>query len=195
VIRSTISLLTLLVLGGWVGSALATPVVTTQACVNDTSFQCVSGISDLVVETDTFDVSFVQGSYNSIFSSVSPYYLGDDIGASRAGSAIASIFNSNSPTMLWNAGQAVYSLAIPYSFDATSDTFSMNFTASIDSGAMYLSQNTGGGIDANADTSAGLYEGFAVFKLQTRSGVPAPATFGLFFLALVSLGWTRRAES
>jgi hypothetical protein len=58
--------------------AQAIPIVTTADCVNNLSLTCATGIDDLDVGLNTFDVTFISGSYTDIYSTfdIRPMVLG-----------------------------------------------------------------------------------------------------------------------
>jgi hypothetical protein len=52
-----------------------------------------TGIDGLVVDGTTYDVTFVNGSYNVVYTSSAPTFLGNDAGAADAAGAISSALN------------------------------------------------------------------------------------------------------
>jgi hypothetical protein len=55
------------------------------------------GIEDLIVGSTEYDVSFISGSFNSVFGGSTPTFWGDMTGANDAANAIRDALNAESP--------------------------------------------------------------------------------------------------
>jgi hypothetical protein len=86
--KTITKVLAVLAFAGWVSTSHAIPIVTTAACVNDGGSLCATGITNLVIGGDLLDVSFSQLSYDDLFASSDPYFLGDKSGADDAREAM-----------------------------------------------------------------------------------------------------------
>jgi hypothetical protein len=74
-----------------------------------------SGISGLVVDGVTYDVTFYNSSYDSVYSSTVPTFLGNSSGAADAASALASALTSFGVTELVGIGPQYNTLLVPFS--------------------------------------------------------------------------------
>jgi hypothetical protein len=74
-----------------------------------------SGIDGLVVDGVTYDVTFYNSSYDSIYSSTVPTFLGNSGGAADAASALASVLSSFGVTELVGIGPQANALLVPFS--------------------------------------------------------------------------------
>ena len=78
-----------------------------------------SGISGLVVDGVTYDVTFYNSSYDSIYSSTVPTFLGNSGGAADAASALASALTSFGVAELVGIGPQNNALFVPFSDSRT----------------------------------------------------------------------------
>jgi hypothetical protein len=74
-----------------------------------------SGISGLVVDGVTYDVTFYNSSYDSIYSSTVPTFLGNSSGSADAASALASALTLFGVTELVGIGPQYNALLVPFS--------------------------------------------------------------------------------
>jgi hypothetical protein len=81
----------------------------------------VTGIDDLFVGNTIYDVTFVNDSYNNVYASTPPTFLGDPTDAAQATTAIATTLNSLSVALV--VGGATLIL-VPFDDNAIFNTFS-----------------------------------------------------------------------
>lgn len=72
--------------------AVAEPIVQLAQCV-DSSNQCATGITGLRVRDMVFDVDFRPGSFNSVYGTDDPFFLGNVSGARSAAEAITAVLD------------------------------------------------------------------------------------------------------
>ncbi|HEY4080546.1 MAG TPA: PEP-CTERM sorting domain-containing protein [Burkholderiaceae bacterium] len=93
---------------------LLTGVLATAAPTVTYSGGIAIGVQDLVVSGVNYDVSFVTGSYNSLFASTPPTFLGNAAGALEAGLALINLMNAQTATLLGNSGTCCGAVFVPY---------------------------------------------------------------------------------
>ena len=97
-----------LAVGLWTGTlAVAAPTVTYAGGI-------AIGVQDLVVDGINYDASFVIGSYNSLFASTPPTFLGNAAGALEAGFALIDLMNAQTAALIGTSGTCCGALFIPY---------------------------------------------------------------------------------
>jgi len=160
------------------GLAGATPVVNYDAGGH------AIGISDLTVSGNDYDVSFVFGSYDSVFGTTDPTFLGDPTGANAAADAIGAAMNAEatSPTIGKGASSGV--VWTVYSVDVPGDRYFATQVGYQPSPWRRFSDFTD---NLTADRSTEFDWAFAVF-----TPVPEPATLSLLGLALAGAAVARR---
>lgn len=153
-----------------------------------------AGIQDLVVAGTTYDVAFVFGSYNTVFASNAPTFLGNPTDANAAADALLAVLDGEPAVkigsgtgccgVLWVAFDANF-LGDPNRYLATQtgyqDTTGANW------------QRFGNFTDNKTDDRSSNNWGFAVFTVD-RNGVPEPCTLALVVAAFAGLGWARRSN-
>lgn len=157
----------------------------------------VSGITGLDVDGTLYDVTFVNDSYNNVFSSSTPTFFGDGASAQAAAIAMVNVFNSLSVTGILDLtdinGSPIY-IDIP---TAESVGFYDTWSAFLPSGATWDSGFTAGVLGGDFSQ---ISTAFATFTLASGSGnggstqVSEPATLALMSLGLFGLGFMRKRK-
>lgn len=164
--------------------ALAVPILVTSG--GDTI-----GINSLDVNGVLYNVSWQEGSYNAVFGSDTPTFLGDSTGAQDAANAIISFFNGQSVEPIDLGGGLACSsnsfdcdLVVPWAAQTTTfDAFNVDWAQS--SGPWVLQSQTW---SRNFDNDL---VAMALFDIT----VPLPTTLALFGLGLVGLGLAKRKKA
>ncbi len=144
-----------------------------------------TGINDLVVGTTTYDVTFVQGSYNSVYATTPPTFLGDFADAQTASNGIDAFLNLSGVTAL---NTFTLEFAVPFAISPSSNTFVYNKL-----GPPWTDLGSANAISSIADGSLAQ----AVFTVDLTA-TPLPAAFPLFASglgALGLLGWRRKRKA
>ena len=144
-----------------------------------------TGINDLVVGTTTYDVTFVGGSYNSVYATTPPTFLGDFADAQTASNEIDTFLNLSGVTALNFFTQE---FAVPFAISGSSNSFIYN---------THVPPWTDNG-SANATSSiADLSLDYAVFTVAPApgpiAGVGLPGL--LVFIGSGVLVWWRRKRN
>lgn len=172
-------------------AANSVPVVTTADCV-DVDLQCATGITGLEVLGEVLDVTFVAGSsYNDVFASDDPFFLGDEDGAVAAIDAIVAAF-----------GDAIYGavgMGFDPSFTGSSLIFVPYFASAESNSGAYAGGLTGDtswfvttyGARSAEDFSAFEPRRYTSFAIFTPTRVPEPGTLALFGIGLFGIGFAR----
>ena len=146
------------------------------------------------VDGTLYDVTFVHGSYNSVYSSTSPFFLGNSVGATAAAVALSTALNDLSVTGLTGT--------TPDSFLGIEAliTDSVNVGNNSYSGTSAELLTTWGastfGIDGLDSNFAFLDQ--AVFTPETPVATPLPTALPLFATGLGGLGllgWRRKRKA
>jgi hypothetical protein len=191
--KTITKVLAVLAFAGWVSTSHAIPIVTTAACVNDGGSLCATGITNLVIGGDLLDVSFSQLSYDDLFASSDPYFLGDKSGADDAREAMFGALNAaGAPSVIAIPGTSgSASVFTPYQLNGATDVF-VTVAARTPSSPLWGASGDGT-IPRNAPLSG---DPNSVFTYATFTlGVPIPTTLALFGLGLAGIGWTRRKKA
>jgi hypothetical protein len=167
-------------------SALTAPIAARAATlVGPSSFP--TGVDGLVVDGTTYNVTFTEGSYNTVFSVTAPTFLNNALGASDAASDLAVALNSLAGTFIGTtlAELIPYALISSRSGDVVVDAVECCF-----GGLGPLFQTTAFAI--NFDTPVGsspprVEYGFAVFT--EVSSVPEPGTWAMMLLGFAGIGF------
>jgi hypothetical protein len=168
-----------------------------------------SGIDGLVVDGVTYDVTFANGSYNTVYSITAPTFLGNSSGSVDAANALASAMNALGVTDILGVNQMIYGQAALFIPDAQNSdgSFDAQYVELVSPpqpqssfGWFYLSGNTTYGfveISSGAIIDDG---GFAVFTAVSgpTTNTPLPAALPLFATGLgglALLGWRRKRKT
>jgi hypothetical protein len=158
-----------------------------------------TGIDGLVVHGVTYDVTFVYDTYNDVYASTSPTFLGNESGASDAATALATELNTLGVVGLAGLSapyDGYLNINVPFSFTIMSGS---DFNSGIDAGCGSL---TGGTCvtswitlsDDNQHSDMLIYnDEYSVF-----TATPLPAAFPLFASVLGVgglLSWRRKRKS
>lgn len=144
-------------------------------------------IQNLDVGGTKYNVTFMGGSYDSVFASDSPTFFGDDVGADAAADAIMAAMNtepsvpeisSYGPELLW----------VPYAYSGSTNFLTTQVGHDLSSDPWQRYADFVGSRSTDFSQTYGWY--FAKF-----TDVPEPPTYllmGLGLLALISFGRRNR---
>jgi hypothetical protein len=172
------------------------------------------GIDGLVVDGVTYDVTFYDSPYNSVYSSTLPTFLGNSGGAADAASALASALTSLDVTQLAGIGPQYNALLVPFS-DATTGILSCAPCSGENTSYVAFQSATIAGTWTTVPPLPGIQSQFnisgqndsvtyscceyVVFTAASTTGAtPLPATLPLFATGLGGLGllgWRRKRKA
>nr|WP_316643288.1 PEP-CTERM sorting domain-containing protein [uncultured Roseateles sp.] len=156
-----------------------------------------TGIQDLVVDGINYDVSFVFGTYNSVFATELPTFFGNGAGAVHARDAIWSLLNGSSLRVGNVPSRPFGNLSVVYG-DLLNGTYWASTRTSYSDGTGTVWQHTAADLGGykNVDYGYNNY-GFAVFTadpIAVPGKVPEPGSAALVGIALLGLGLGRRKK-
>jgi hypothetical protein len=170
--------------------SIAAPIAARAATLVGSSITFfATGVDGLVIDGTTYNVTFTQGSYNSVFSATPPTFLNNAPGALDAANALASALDTLIGPYIGFFDELIPSSNSLVSFDG------LQVAAS--SGTDY-SVVPGGNFDFTQESSD-LFstpisvQGFAVFSVV--SPVPVPSTWALFLTGLAGIGFVASRAS
>ncbi len=174
-------------LGWWISPAGAVPIVTFGGS------GLATGIQDLVVDGTAYDVSFVPGSYASVFASSTPTFLANGPGAEDAAAAMVSVISAQSGLVRTTTVATGDGLEVPYG----TFQFSQSGVLHTDYLAAQLGTNAGitawrtfaDFVDSTSDDLSPFGVQFAVFQPVPDAG----ETLSLLALSLLALACARLA--
>ena len=172
----------------------ASPMVVTSPCINVPSIECATGIKDLDVRGMLLDVSFSQLSFDDLFASSDPFFLGDSVGAAAAAEAIAGALDRSVIGWPVYSGSYIY---IPYDLDfiPPAPGYKIVLTEALREAPLgnwhTIGFHTYGHSGVPAVWNPLYFDSFAVFT-EKCTVCPTPATLALFAIALLAMGVSRR---
>lgn len=138
-----------------------------------------TGFDGLIIDGKTYDVTFVGGSYNSVYSSVQPTFFGNATGASDAATAIASALTNLAPATETQTIDIFIPDTIMFTVDSQGWQPEHNFNMPFFTGTYSFNTST-----SLPGVGSGSIEGYTEF-----TAVPAPATWALMILGFVGIGF------
>jgi hypothetical protein len=172
-IKSIGTLLVLVVMGAT--NAFLTTEANAETLVGTTSDP--TGINGLVVDGTTYNVTFVNGSYTSVYSGAAPTFLGNQTGAYDATVAIGTALN----LFLVVPTPPLAYILVPYE----DPYIATGFDASIYTQFNSVWTNDPGNISSQPDSYTSGAEDFAVFT----AAVPEPSTWAMMILGFAGIGF------
>jgi hypothetical protein len=149
-----------------------------------------TGIDGLVVDGITYNVTFSDASYNSVYASSTPIFLGNFLGAQHASTALATALNALGVVSLTEISNSTEAAFIPYTYIPGAVTT----TEALCNPCSSMSPWSGTWSEVYDDAPAGdISADYAIFVSQT----PLPAALPLFaggLGALSLLGWRRKRK-
>ncbi|MDM4765180.1 PEP-CTERM sorting domain-containing protein [Pelomonas sp. SE-A7] len=171
-----------LLIGGLVTAA---PVVTYSGNV-------ATGVQHLDVGGTSYNVSFVFGSYNSVFGVNLPSFLGNALAANDAANALVAVLDAESAAPLGGGVACCGAMWLAFADNEDGDTsrFTAKQTGYQDTTGAHW-QRYGDFVGGKDTDFTDSNWGFAVFQAEDGR-LPEPGALVLTGLALAGLAWTRR---
>jgi hypothetical protein len=165
-------------------SALTAPIAARAATLVGTS-SFPTGVDGLVVDGTTYDVTFTQGSYNTVFSVTAPTFLANPTGASDAAGALALELN-----LL--AGPFPGTEFLEWIPVSAPDLFGIVGLSGVLADGPPFSYDPFNGGTARADAiflsaPPSSEDGYAVFTPE--AAVPEPGTWAMMILGFAGIGF------
>jgi hypothetical protein len=175
-----------------VAGVLAASHVSAATLVGTTSD--ATGIDGLVVDGVTYDVTFVHASYDTVYASTPPTFIGNQSGAFDAASALATALNALGVQYLAGLSTPLEWATVPYELLTGVTAYAcFDPSNSFCFGTPWVPEIYGEGTGGNSFTF--YYIDYTVF---TSSATPLPAALPLFATGLGGLGllgWRRKRKA
>jgi hypothetical protein len=172
--------LRLILPGLLLGALISAPAAQAVTLIGTTSNP--TGIDGLVVDGTTYNVTFVAGSYNTVYSGAPPTFFGNEPGAGDAATALTSALN----TLDVQPTSPLGAFLVPYSNTAGLDAATYaNYNGSNFSAA-----------DLTYETDTTNYSYLDYTSFVAVAAVPEPSTWMMLILGFAVLGFmTYRRKS
>jgi hypothetical protein len=151
------------------------------------------GIQDLLVDGVFYAVDFRFGSYDAIFATDNPTFLGNALGANHAADSMMAVLNAEAPPPRIGNGSAIGGLWVVYADIEVNQNDPNQYTAKQLGYQGPTWQRFGDFSDFKSADRTSLNDAFAVFTPQPVS-IPEPGSVALVAVGLIGAAACRRRK-